>query len=426
MSLKYEQLPIFRMYRNKQNGTCSLSLEELARSVGPLSLNPGYLGQVRRLRKGETLFQEIEIVKPIELIPQSIRSLLASKRGSVEYSQTELVKGIVDRLSNFIEKAWDTSKFHIMFHSSGYDSRIISGILSKLHQKHGDSWLGNILFLCFQPEGDLFKQIMQLEGWKPSQYVVFNEDSPATDYRVGLVDFTSCWKWTNDAQPPYALLGFDIESLIHNGTISEANNDMQLIPGSFGNETLEQKCTKRYKNFVDDFLQIYYYHRYSATFSAVSYLYGDFLMPFASADVLQIAIEASTIPVDIRELIIAELSPELLKLSRYSGPLGYDDPYHVLSSEVRHYIEREYHSSWYGQRVYPWLSPPPPTVFIQPWWSSYTAASLCEHLIHHGVQIRAPGKVHHAVKLWANNLDERWLRLGLRGIAYTLIKRLKI
>jgi hypothetical protein len=145
-------------------------------------------------------------------------------------------------------------------------------------------------------------------------------------------------------------------------------------------------------------------------------------MPFASADVLQIAIEASTIPDDIRELIIAELSPELLKLSRYSGPLGYDDPYRVLSAEVRQSIEMGYHSSWYGQRVYPWLSPPPPTAFTQPWWSFYTAASLCEHLIHHGVQIRAPGKVHHVAKLLANSVYESRLRRTVGA----LIRRVRI
>ncbi|MBN2463127.1 MAG: hypothetical protein JXB43_05955 [Dehalococcoidia bacterium] len=379
-------------------------LEQVASKAACLKLNPGYLGQVREMRKGKTLFQKIEIVEPAELISESIKELPPISAAQHSAQPQKIAEEIVCKLVGVIEKAWDVDKFHIMFHSSGYDSRIISGILSKLRRKNGDSWIGNILFLCIQPEGQLFKEIMQLEEWKPSQYIVFHEDIPAVDYRAGLVDFTSCWKWANDAQPPVAAWGFAIETLMRNCVIPENCSNMQLISGSFGSETLDPKYTRKYTNFVDDLLQINYYHRYSAAFSALLHLYGDFIIPFVHADVLASAIKAQPIT-DIRHKILAEISPQLLNIKRYSGSLGYDDPYHFLSAKVRQDVETKYRNSWYAKNVCLLISRPPSTVFTQPWWSSYTAASLCENLIGNGSQIRSHSKIQHVTKLWTNRLD---------------------
>ena len=62
------------------------------------------------------------------------------------------------KLSYIIERDWDPDKFHLLFHSSGYDSRIFSSILMKLREKHGEGWIGKILFLCWEPEGALFEE----------------------------------------------------------------------------------------------------------------------------------------------------------------------------------------------------------------------------------------------------------------------------
>ena len=287
------------------------------------------------------------------------------------------------RLTETIESAWDSKMFHVIPHSSGYDSRIISGILTKLRKRNGDSWLGDLLFLCLQPEGELFKRIMRFEGWEPSQYVVFKEGDPATDYYRDLVDFQKCWRWANDATPPVASLGLAIETLRQNGIINEAESNIQVISGSFGNEVFEKKFN------VNNFLHKYYYHRYSAAFSPL--LYGGFLQPFLCSDILRIVTKNSTVVPNIRTLILSEISPHLLKLEKYNDSnnrLGVRNPYRKLSDATRKTVNKNYHNSWYARNVHPKVHQEPPSIiFTQPWWSTYTAASLCEHLISHGIMI---------------------------------------
>jgi hypothetical protein len=396
---------MFRKYRNKKTGFCSFLLEKVATNTDYVTLNPGYLGQVKEMRNSKTLFKEIEIIKPTELVPDSINSILFARASTFEPKPDKIAREIIYGLADSIEKGWNSSKFHIMFHSSGYDSRILSGILSELSKKNGESWLGKILFICHQPEGQLFEKIMEFEGWKPTQYIVYSKNSSPAEYRSGLLNFTSCWKWANDAQPPVSIVGHIVEELIHDGVINN-ESPIQLISGSYGSETLDPKYTINYNNFINDLLQIHYYHRYSAGFSSLLHFFGDFIMPFVSMDALLLALKAKPIH-DIRQLILKEISPQLLEIERYSGPIRNHDPYRNLSLKSQQLIEKEYRNSWYVKHVCLSVVKPPSTTFTQQWWSSYTAASLCEHLINKKVPINTPWKIHHTLKLWKNNNAEK-------------------
>ena len=88
------------------------------------------------------------------------------------------------------DESWDPSKFNLVFHSSGYDSRIISHFIRKAYERRP----GKILFVCMEPEGEPFKKIMNYQGWDETQWAIY--DMFADPFKLWF-DFYTSWEGLN-------------------------------------------------------------------------------------------------------------------------------------------------------------------------------------------------------------------------------------
>ena len=143
---------------------------DVCKSSETLTFDRRYLkkGYVNRTYS-ETPFKEIKLLLPSEKTPNEWKHVFHEDKVYDEGFDF-IVKKLRQSLKDCLERNWDSNKKHLFTHSSGYDSRILSGLLAELRDENGRDWLGHIHFRCHQPEGPGFEQIMKIEGWKPDEY----------------------------------------------------------------------------------------------------------------------------------------------------------------------------------------------------------------------------------------------------------------
>jgi len=100
---------------------------------------------------------------------------------------------LFDLVVQSIAETWKPDAFHLVFHSSGWDSRIISAAIKVLVAENGPEWLGEgLLFLSNRWEADQFIAIMQAMGWEGSQYAAYREGSPYEHFAEHAYDMWRC------------------------------------------------------------------------------------------------------------------------------------------------------------------------------------------------------------------------------------------
>lgn len=386
-------IPFSRTYVDRETGAESGLITDLALLRGRVALNHLYDGSTESIMLGNTIFNEITITTPV--IPESIQNLIESGSPLANNDAHKIASAI----ASVIERRWDPEQFHLVMHSSGYDSRIISKTIANLRDKHGESWLGKVLFLCWEPEGPEFKAIMSFEGWCKEQYHICNEGARPNEYCAGALDFDSCWKWTNDAQPPLWIAEPTIEQLRKSGIITKPLTKTQFIAGGCGNE-----CFKYSPNRL---MEMFYYSRLGARSNVIPY--SERILPFLSYEVLRLIKPFTSypswrrnyprvlrliklnVPVRTREEILSYLSPELLQMKKGDED-GPTTPQRLLSGRLKEQCLRDFTESWYYNNVILPNSPNydlnmPDCIWIDDWWGVYAKASLCEYLIKNGVKI---------------------------------------
>jgi hypothetical protein len=369
------------------------------------------------------MFKEITIPPPE--LPDSIRRL-TEKRSQLAQND---IPAIAQALENVLDKIWKPEFFHLIPHSSGYDSRIISYIVMKLRNRYGRKWLGDVLFFCRFPEVKEFRQIMEFQGWDKGQYTYQERDE-----LENAVDFDRCWMWIDDYQfavftEPYSLY---ISGLVQSGKITQPLSKVQYISGTLGNEVFR---------FQPKYLIERFYYGLSITTVAHAE-YGEIIAPFASYDVLRLikpvdigltdtmagkvgnilnsnsllykmksplstslrtykricsrlGLDADVHRVqkhiDIRKALLEYLSPELLRLEKAPDE-GPHEQRRQLSDKLRETCLESFTGSWYYRNV---VQPGhvqhnldvPKILWHNDWWNEYARAAICEELIRRGVEI---------------------------------------
>lgn len=144
----------------------------LAKKTGRLTYDERFLDPKIDLYQGlHTPFREIRFALPGEVIDSRYRYLLA-RQGEYD-SEEMLMSSLKQALKRYFWDIWDEGEKYLMFHSGGYDSRILSAALAECRDEGLNC--DNIHFRCYPPECDIFKRVMKMEGWKPSQYSCFTE-----------------------------------------------------------------------------------------------------------------------------------------------------------------------------------------------------------------------------------------------------------
>lgn len=390
------QIQRFREYTNAKGGRHRL-LAEAALEMGKATLNWDYLRKVKffphhsikttlplhqKNQYGRTFFKEVQTAPP---------RMTEAVKHYVQNPKPKLEKKPLKKLIQIIERDWNSNIFNVDLHSSGYDSRLISGILMKLREKHGEGWIGDIVFLCWEPDGAHFKKIMKWEGWRESQYHVYREGI-GIDYRAEVVDFKNVWRWVNDYSLPHYCAGPMVEEAIKKGLIPK-DAETCLIMGLSSTPFVVGEMLKKYKNKLFDELAT---DRLSQSiYAAMSAIpFTNTFIPF-----LDIELASTFVLHETRMRLVKQLSQPLYNLRRYQIRAAYSKPNWLnaprgLSKETRIKAAKSYNASWFARETkQPEIQVSPDLNFgLKPkqdrWWRNYVLASTCEYLINQGVKVR--------------------------------------
>lgn len=151
----------------------------LAKNTKQLNFNKNYLNPNYKPTYHETPFDEIRFVNTFNIIPENFSFLFyppqISPLGIAAFS-----KKLVETTIHYLEQVIDPDEKYLIFHSAGFDSRIISLCLTDIRMRLGEDFTKNIHFRCHQPENEMFLEIMKRQGWHPDQYSVY--EGPELDY----------------------------------------------------------------------------------------------------------------------------------------------------------------------------------------------------------------------------------------------------
>ncbi|BAO94086.1 hypothetical protein [Caballeronia insecticola] len=168
-----------------RNDLFSDSFHSLATAQETLTFDESFLDKSFKSTI-ETPFKEIWRAAPEEYCADVLPTRIPTYFGSYE--------SYLDELERTLERVllrMDPAKKYLMAHSSGSDSRIISGTMARL-KRQGKMSFDNVLFHCWCTfEADSFRQIMATNGWTNLSFV---DDSQPDVYNIGRLDIP-CEGW---------------------------------------------------------------------------------------------------------------------------------------------------------------------------------------------------------------------------------------
>jgi len=127
-----------------------------------------------------TPFRDVRLAKPEEYCDHSI----LKRKPEIEGDYDEFVHQLGVALWNHLLTLDDDEKY-LFSHSSGMDSRFISGTMAGI-RRSGLKSFSNVHFRCHAPENSVFKKIMKAEGWPEDQWSTFDPNDSC--YDIGRPD----------------------------------------------------------------------------------------------------------------------------------------------------------------------------------------------------------------------------------------------
>jgi len=371
------QFEPLRLYRNRKTGKVAHDLRVVLPKV--LTVRPAYRG-TRYTSDDLTLFSEIAFVPKAEAAPPKLRYLFKEPVGTKRMGRSEFLAAMGDAIQTAIEAAWNPKRFHLVFHSGGYDSRIISSAISRLAAEHGRYWLGSLLFVCIGNETETFEHVMQIQGWGPERYHSVPDVGPLV---ARMVDLADAGRWLN---------GVTLQAVDYNWVLIEHLQRLGLVPSdgeiqlfSGRNETL-MGATMPDGNRLSRF----WGEAYESHLAIGRYKCSDVVFPFSAGNVISLAL-SSTTRMDwsypekeekchFRRDIGIALNPDLLGIPRRTIEIP-----DLTQSQFEAMCD-QYAASWYGKRIWPGaiFEATRKPLGTHPWWSAFSAAALCEALLEEG------------------------------------------
>lgn len=340
-----------------------------------LTLRPDFVAR-RFDDRGITLFEEVSVIKPRYVLAQDARDSLHTEH-TIQETKASYFSRVLDALKEIVYAQWLPDHAHAIFHSSGIDSRLLSLTIRELWKEHGDQWLGKVLFLCSKWEGLEFEKIMDYEGWSPEQYWTVDEYLPYQYYyQWSLEDFAGAWERHNGVSAiPVNLFWYPVAKAQESKGFP--TEKVQVFSGQWGNTTMDETTGE---NIKQKLIMFYYSVLRQRTFK------GDVVnFPFAEAEFVKTILSSE-------HRIGKALRPELLKfadkkLSEFVNMMADGDRHRRIADTLIKQMFKDYQNSEYGKRIGKAKLDYKTTEF-QPFWSRWTAASLCQYLIEKGYKIK--------------------------------------
>lgn len=328
----------------------------------------------------QTPFMEVDIVPFEEAMPDEVLSFVANP--PVTDKCGKLARRLGRLFLKVVEQAWDPKKFHLIWHSSGHDSRLISWAIKYLYEKNGPDWLGDILFIEWDCEAEPFKQIMETEGWSPTQYAVYKPTQAGTlEYHADSVEFTHAWERLNGHVSIPLSYWCDPVIYFQQQGLIPGDDQLQCWNGQFANETV--KWTELYGSLEVAIRKI------TDNLLCTTTQKGDFVWPYLNLEWITTKRRYATSFGWHQKWLVEELAPELTCIPRVDGSVLKRSSCRRISRPLLAQAKRDFYGSWYASNAP--LIPPvicTPVLTYCSWWGHWALASLCEHLIEQGHTIK--------------------------------------
>lgn len=377
-----------RYYRNILNGkTSKLFLDVIGDSVTLLENVEKPINRKYR----NVAFKEIEVVPFEEMLPNYYRELFKIKANSEYINLPKLVDKTWDYILKSIEKEWNVNKFHLVYHSSGFDSRIISLAIKALYEKHGKDWLGDVLFLCFEPEGNSFIEIMDYQGWDHLQYSVYKRGCKNSDYYIESFDYE---------KNPYHTNGIAKRILNTKSLPLKTLQDKNILPSSdkiqlFSGQVSGIFDGSKIKSF-DQYYGDRYYSYVSRRWSAVD---CEVVEPFMDFDLVKFVLESKMDNWNDRELIKSEIikfiDPKMIDFERWSWKDVHALDFFRISDDAIKQCVSDYKNSYYfrktGKKVKSSSKYGKMNKSESLWWLYWSLGSLSNVIVKNGCKIKLKG-----------------------------------
>jgi hypothetical protein len=334
-------------------------------------------------------FKEIREVPVMDTLPERYKELLEVVP-IIDYEWDDFLKETWKVWVSVIENNWSNYKFHLIYHSSGYDSRMTSMALRELAKKNGRSWLGDILFVCFKPEDDSFKEIMKYQGWKKEQYLVYNENVDPTEYWLDGFYYDNVPLFLNGASSrPINIVGTSTCVLQSKGIIP-GNEKIQIWFNQTAHILESQSLVKNFLEFINSRYHTWYSKFFSVWDAEVCdvYLSYDFLRFRLESRVEELNVKDRC---QYRKELISFVDPEMVKFKRWKWPEVFDgDDWlcYRLSDKLYDQMINDYKNSWYYKNIDNDLSNCKKSFEDSTWWLKWSLGAVTNQLIKKGVDIK--------------------------------------
>ncbi|KPJ77294.1 MAG: hypothetical protein AMJ81_00100 [Phycisphaerae bacterium SM23_33] len=339
-----------------------------------------------RQRHCKTMFREIDMMPPEATWGEEMEALAADPPDRKKIGRGKFLDLLYDAFVGVVEGAWTPGRFHVVLHSGGYDSRLISHTIRKLFEKNGPEWLGEILFVEVEGEHRHSRMALEAEGWERSKFAVYGGGVKPLfeNHHARSCRFEDAWKRQNGGLWARCFnYWYDpVDYLQEEGLIPEDDGELQCFSGYLANDVTHALVNGPGLDWV---FRVLPYHPYF--FAPVK---GEWVFPYLVPDMIRVLHEYGLGQQEsqvgsYRHQILKRVAPEVAKVRNPQfGEHGWR--LRTLSSQLQAQMQRDYSSSWYGQEIAP-NAALQDTVCFGTWWGHFGLASLCEKLLREGYKV---------------------------------------
>lgn len=355
-------------------------------------------------------FKEVSTVPWFEAATELDRQLDQARYERVEISEEALAYKLYGALYDCIEANWSPEKFHLATISSGYDMRVISMVISDLRKKHGDGWIGDLMFFEIGEEGEGARKIWEYLGLTDYPFHYLNEGMKPDEIYEDNLDFSRAWERHGIVGWPVNYW-YDGPDRLHSAGIIPGLEAIQGITGYACNETsrcsqIPDEFTRYIGHLLTDYpmgndLAYYLYWIYYCAINSFP-LYGEWMHPWYNYHVMETlyvnSLNQKGLTEIVRkggsasEIIVKHINPGLYEAAQpFRKKEMKEAGYRRLSGRLMQKAIVDYDRSWYGQTIKPEIIPVP-FVIYHDWWGHWNLASLCQHLLEEGYTIQYEDK----------------------------------
>lgn len=334
-----------------------------------------------------TVFKEVSVVPYWEGRKDWIEAFQPRKIPQEIVSTKEFAEKVFETMKRVIYESWKPNKFHLIPHSSGWDTRVISKAIKELHKEHGDEWLGEIKFFEAHGERDETIELMKLEGWSEDDFIGYSDVSEPLEFHAPSFDFKTAWKRNNGVCGfPVNVWYTPLEWFQKKGLVPKS--DVQLITGYGANETTQAVWNEGWS------LEWYYWWIYYHALSIFP-IRGEMIHPFYHIDMAttlhkyglnQLSDFDGLNGNTFSRIVQEQLFPELNQVKKLTRPEVTKKGFFDLSDRIIKQSIEDYKGSWLGKNFDKKLYAIN-MVDYDEWWGMWSFASFCEHLISKGHKI---------------------------------------